>query len=194
MARARKTDAVLDAAEHLFEAGGFEATGVNQITAQAGVASMTLYNNFRNKQELIVATIDRRARRMHEAFRSAMQGTDGHPARAILALFDGLDDWISTEAGAKDGFAGCYFVKASVEFSALDHPAHQAAARAKQNIVSLFREAAEQLGHEDPHALALDLHLLFEGAITQAVVFADPDSGKRARKLAGHLLVPATTA
>ena len=59
MARASKRELVLDTAERLFTQDGFTATGINLITQEAGIASMTLYNNFKSKDGLVLAVLVR---------------------------------------------------------------------------------------------------------------------------------------
>ena len=49
---------LLDAAARLFYADGIAATGINAITAEAGVARMSLYNNFASKEELMLAYLE----------------------------------------------------------------------------------------------------------------------------------------
>lgn len=53
-------DRLLAAAARLFYAQGITATGIDAITAEAGVAKMSLYNNFSSKDELVRAYIDAR--------------------------------------------------------------------------------------------------------------------------------------
>ena len=46
---------LLAAASRLFYAQGMTATGIDAVTAEAGVAKMSLYNNFSSKEELMRA-------------------------------------------------------------------------------------------------------------------------------------------
>ena len=94
MARASKRDDVLDKADELFEKNGFVATGVNQITQEAGVASMTLYNNFKSKEDLIVAALERRSERFFDQLEKSMDAAGPSPRDRILAAFEALDAWI----------------------------------------------------------------------------------------------------
>ena len=48
-------DRLLKAAAELFYAEGVGATGIDAITARAGVAKMSLYNNFASKSDLVDA-------------------------------------------------------------------------------------------------------------------------------------------
>ncbi len=74
---------LLDAAATLFYADGMTATGIDKITAEAGVARKSLYNNFASKDELIRAYIERRHEEWLELYRArlaragARDGSDG---------------------------------------------------------------------------------------------------------------------
>ncbi len=56
---------LLKAASDLFYNQGIVATGIDAITSRAGVAKMSLYNNFASKAELVQACI----RSRHEDWR-----------------------------------------------------------------------------------------------------------------------------
>ena len=51
-----KRDQLIDTALDLFSRDGFQATGIDRILAESGVAKMTLYNHFKSKDELILAS------------------------------------------------------------------------------------------------------------------------------------------
>lgn len=55
MGKARQK--ILDASAHLFYTRGIDATGIDAIIADAGVAKQSLYNNFSSKEELESAYI-----------------------------------------------------------------------------------------------------------------------------------------
>ncbi|MEH6552142.1 MAG: TetR/AcrR family transcriptional regulator [Pseudomonadales bacterium] len=50
---------VLDAAEDLFAAKGFEATSMGEVAEAVGIKAPSLYNHFRNKEALYEAVLDR---------------------------------------------------------------------------------------------------------------------------------------
>ncbi|HIP77475.1 MAG TPA: TetR/AcrR family transcriptional regulator, partial [Kiloniellaceae bacterium] len=50
---------LVDTATQLFSRHGYRATGIDTILAEAGVAKMTLYNHFKSKDELILASLRR---------------------------------------------------------------------------------------------------------------------------------------
>ncbi len=80
---------LFDAATRLFAAQGFDATTVEQITAEAGVSKGLVYNYFRSKEELLVALLDHATSKM-----TAVAGTLGHEGELeeVLAAF--VDDYL----------------------------------------------------------------------------------------------------
>lgn len=188
MGRASKRDTVLDTAEVLFERQGFVATGVSQITDDAGIAPMTLYNNFDTKDDLILSVLTRRSDRFIETITHKMEKAGDDPIARIRSIFMAIDQWIRTEMKSPDGFAGCTFIKAAIEFSASSHPAHEAARDHKKELIALFATNVKAAGFSNPKELALSLHLLADGAIAQAQMLNDPRSVKRALSIAETLL------
>ena len=55
-----RRDHLVDTAVKLFSKHGFRATGIDRVLAESGVAKKTLYNHFRSKDELIIATLQKR--------------------------------------------------------------------------------------------------------------------------------------
>lgn len=188
MGRASKRDLVLDTAEALFSRQGFAATGINQITREAGVASMTLYNNFESKDALVAAMLERRSIRLLEGILKTVETSGTDPRTRILAVFDALERWVAAELAGPEGFAGCIFLKAAQEYEDPSSPARRVALDHKRRIVGFFEQEAQRLGVADPAAVARSLHLLVDGAMTQAQLFADDGSPGRARDLAALIL------
>jgi TetR/AcrR family transcriptional regulator, mexJK operon transcriptional repressor len=57
--RQRKADEVLVAARRVFLERGYDATSVDDVAVAAGVSKATVYSNFRDKDALLAAMIDR---------------------------------------------------------------------------------------------------------------------------------------
>lgn len=54
-----RREEILDAAERLFEAKGFDATSTNDILDAVGIARGTLYYHFKSKEEIMDAVVER---------------------------------------------------------------------------------------------------------------------------------------
>jgi AcrR family transcriptional regulator len=185
---ARKREHLLATAQRMFCANGFHAVGVDDILKAAGVARMTLYKNFGSKEDLIVATLEREDR----MFRAWLAGEVEHRARypqdRIRGLFLALHDRFSTE-----GYCGCAFIRASIEFPSAEHPVHRAARKHKEMIRSYLRGLAVETGAADPVTLSEQLYLLFEGAITASQLHGGACPADHALNAAEILLTSAAT-
>ncbi len=189
MARASKRELVLDTAEALFIRNGYTATGINQITQEAGIASMTLYNNFKNKDALVMAVLERHHERIFQSLDETLNEVDANPADRIMAVFDFFEDLMDKDIEDHDGlFTGCAFSHAASEFRELDHPVHQIAAKHKQRIIEVLASLAQALKVPNPDSVAQTLLLLIDGAQASAQVMGDLDGFDRARAVAEVLI------
>ncbi|WNK01441.1 TetR/AcrR family transcriptional regulator [Thalassospiraceae bacterium LMO-JJ14] len=183
-----RRDELIDTALRLFYKHGFNATGIDKILAEAGVAKMTLYKHFRSKEELILAALQRRDETFRNWLMSEMEKASATPRGRLLSMFDALEEWFQGRAFAGLGYSGCAFINAACEFGELDHPAHRLAAEHKRRIAEYLGKLCAQAGARDPEDLAEQLSLLKEGAIVMAHVRGTPESAMIAKKMAAVLL------
>ncbi|MHC8492931.1 TetR/AcrR family transcriptional regulator [Thalassospira sp. SM2505] len=183
-----KRDDLVDTALRLFYTQGFNATGIDKILAESGVAKMTMYKHFKSKDELILAALQRRDEQFREWLAGEMTKASDHPREQLLAMFDALEQWFRGRAFKGLGFAGCAFINASGEFSQSDHPAHRLAAEHKQSVLDYIAGLCADAGAKDPVTLAEQLALLKEGAIVTAQVRGLPDAAQTAKSIAKGLL------
>ncbi|SMD18199.1 transcriptional regulator, TetR family [Lentzea albidocapillata] len=64
MPRAQRREQILDAATRAFARTGYVATGLDGVTAEAGVTSVLLYRHFDSKADLYRAVLDRACARL----------------------------------------------------------------------------------------------------------------------------------
>ena len=179
----KKRDHLVDVACDLFYRNGFHATGIDTILTEASVAKMTLYNHFKSKDELILASLERQDQRWREWFVTSVERRAKEPAERLLVIFDALEESIQRE-----NFSGCPFIKATSEYPNLNDPIHRVAIEHQQMVHAYVRGMASQAGAEDPDALAVQLCLLLRGAIATAQVTGQVKVTHEARK-AGEVLV-----
>lgn len=91
MDRAPAKDRLLDAAAELFYRQGVSATGIDTITAHAGVAKMSLYNNFSSKADLVRAYLERRLNEWQSFYKQRLEAAKT-PKEKVLAVFDSYVD------------------------------------------------------------------------------------------------------
>lgn len=183
-----KRDHLVATALALFTRQGYRATGIDNILAESGVAKMTLYNHFQSKDELIIAALSKREEDFSVWIRSAMtrllKQQIGDPRLAkLLAYLDALNEWIKS-----DSFCGCNFINASIEFKRKDDPIHAAAAAHKKLGIQMLKEFLAELHLDDCHHVALQIHMLIEGAIVMAITLDDKNTLLLARDTVVQLL------
>ena len=122
----------------------------------------------------------RRGLECHLFFRDLMLEFGGPtPLGQLHALMDVVKQIVETE-----GFQGCIFVNAAIEFPLPHEPAHIAAAESKQAIEDLVCEVATKAGALNPRTLAKELSLIMEGAYVTRHVSGDQQAVEIARRLA----------
>ncbi|MER6262858.1 TetR/AcrR family transcriptional regulator [Streptomyces sp900105245] len=178
---------LLEAAARRFYADGVAATGIDTITAEAGVAKMSLYNNFASKADLVRAYLDARHEEWLGLYRARLEHADG-PREGVLAVFDAYADHAAFTY--ERGFRGCGLLNAAAELPAGDEG---------RAVVRAHKEEVERLiaGHlaellpgraDEARETAEHLAFLLEGAMARAGLEGDDERLRRARSLAGALL------
>jgi len=183
-----RRDDLIDTALRLFYTRGFNATGIDKILAEAGVAKMTLYKHFPSKDDLILAVLQRRDEQFRAWLVAEMEKAGPDARGQLLAMFDALESWFLGQAFKPLGFNGCAFINAASEFCDLKHPAHQTAAAHKQRIVDHLEGLCAEAGADAPRDLAEKLALLKEGAIATAHVRGMPEAAQTAKAIAVTLV------
>jgi AcrR family transcriptional regulator len=180
-------EALLAAASRRFYADGLAGTGIDSITAEAGVAKKSLYNNFSSKSDLVTSYLHAR----HEEWLGLYRAREQRAATAadrVLAVFDAYAD----HAGfAYDrGFRGCGLLNAAAELPAGD-PGRAVVRRHKEEVETLLAShVAELLPHSPERAASLARHLAFllEGSMARAGLEGDDGCLREARRIAASLI------
>ncbi|MDH6213744.1 TetR/AcrR family transcriptional regulator [Streptomyces pseudovenezuelae] len=159
--KASTKDRLLDAASELFYRDGV-SIGVEALCREAGVSKRSMYQLFASKDEVLAASLERRAPGYAEQLTGGAEEA-GTPRERILYIFE-QSERLSTDPA----YLGCPFLAALVELKDPEHPASVVARAAKQRLQDAFREQAELGGVEDPEFLARQLMLVFDGASARA--------------------------
>lgn len=178
---------LIQAASDLFYSEGIVATGIDTITARAGVAKMSLYNNFASKAELVQAYIEARHAEWQQLYQERLKGAATPQAR-ILAVFDSYLDHAAFEY--ERGFRGCGLYNAAAELPAGD-PGRASVAAQKEEAERLIRDSLQDLLPEDSlraEETAEHLSFLLEGAMTRAGLEGHDARLRTARRMAEALL------
>jgi len=174
---------IVRAAGDLFYAEGIHAVGVDRVTAAAGVAKATLYQQFRSKDELVAACLQRRAEHWRASVADPVLALPGSTARRVGAVFERLG-----EAFATPGYRGCPFINAAAEYPGPDGPVAAAIAAHRAQVRGLFAELLAGVPAARRAALTDQLVLLYDGTMVGAQLDQGPRAARRARAAARQLL------
>ncbi|MDF9778581.1 AcrR family transcriptional regulator [Pseudomonas baetica] len=175
-------DIILDVTEKLIYKSGIAATGMDLLVKTAGVSRKSIYRYFANKDELVVAALQRRDQRWMHWYRSEVNQAQT-PAGRLLNLFTVLQTWFASE-----GFRGCAFINTTGETGDPQDPVRLVAKEHKQKLLDYVCELCTEYGAEDPQMLARQLLILIDGAITVALVTGDHSAADNAQCMARKLL------
>jgi len=88
MSQDRK-DRILDVAIRLAEEGGFDNVRQRDVAAQAGVALGTLYNNFKGKEDLLSAALERETQTLEQRM-NRKPFTEGSEVERLTSFFQSV--------------------------------------------------------------------------------------------------------
>jgi AcrR family transcriptional regulator len=192
-ARGSARDRLLAAAAACFYDHGVNGTGIDTITAAAGVAKMSLYNNFASKDDLVLAYLEARHEEWLDLYRRRLATATGARER-VAAVVDAYVD--HAEMAYRHGFRGCGLLNAAAELPA-SAPGRQLVRRHKEQVEAIL---AAHLAELDglPAArvadLAEQLSFLLEGAMARAGLEGNSGRLHRVRELALQLVDSAVEA
>ncbi|MGA6153929.1 TetR/AcrR family transcriptional regulator [Stenotrophomonas sp. NPDC087984] len=178
---------LLAAAARRFYADGVTTTGIDTITTEAGVAKMSLYNNFSSKSDLVRAYLDARHEEWLALYASRLEQAQS-PRDGVLAAFDAYADHAAF--AYERGFRGCGLLNAAAELPAGDE-GRSVVRRHKEEVERLIAGHLEELlpdRPDDVRTTAEHLSFLLEGAMARAGLEGDGNRLRHARAMAAALL------
>jgi AcrR family transcriptional regulator len=180
---ASSRDRIVETAMRLFHHEDIHVVGVDRISHEAGVATMTLYRQFGSKEELVVAALQRWSDRWLTWLREELDRRGDDPKARFAGLWDALEGWVTS-----DGFHGSFVASAATELRGQPgHPAHLVVDAHRLAFRRLLEELVQAAGAHHPVRLAAQFQVLIEGAIAFPTVDA-PLAIMRARVLAAIAL------
>ena len=177
-----KRDHLVKSALSLFYKDGINATGIDRILEESGVAKMTLYNHFKSKDELIAATLKVQDKKFNDLVEKEIAKYQD-PLEKVIAIFDALDHWFNTKT-----YRGCFFVNTMAELGSTNDPLKAACQSHKQHLTDLVHTLLKEGGIAHAETLTRQVRLLMEGAIAQSLVMKDKEAAIDAKAAAKALL------
>jgi AcrR family transcriptional regulator len=174
---------ISQAAYELFSRDGTQTVGIDAVIARAGAAKMTLYRNFRSKDELILDFLRRREQLWtREWLQAEAQKRGRTPQARLLAIFEVFGEWF-----VDPEFDGCAFLTTMIEIKDPESTVRQASVQHLANIREFIQSLAAEAGIPDTDAFARQWHILMKGSI-MAAHEGDQAAAGRARGLGVLLL------
>jgi AcrR family transcriptional regulator len=156
---------ILDAAARRFYSHGITATGVEEITREAGVAKMSFYNNFDAKDTLVLSYLEARHQEWLRLYRARCQDLEP-AAERVLAVFDAYIDHASVDY--EHGFRGCGLLNAAAELPVGDPGRELVRAQKEEVEAILTRNLLALMDPKRASWTAKHLSFLLEGAMSRA--------------------------
>jgi AcrR family transcriptional regulator len=174
---------ILGVASELFTTRGINATSVDTIVAEAGVAKVTLYKYFKSKEQLILEYLRQYDARLWQKLKERMATRKAAPREQLLALVNGVMDWI-----ADPEFKGFAFTNATAEFPENENPVHQTSVEFAQTLRKTLARLASEAGIKSADTLALQLSLVIEGTAITERMSRGSDAVTHAKEMAKTLI------
>lgn len=156
----------MESAQDLFYRQGYQATVVNQIIDDAGVSKPTFYSHFPSKEDLCVATLQRRRESDLGAFREAIRDVST-PYDRFMAPIRALRVRM-----VESNFRGCGFFNMLVEITDRKSPIVNEVRRFNDGLRDLLRDITQDLANSGGEYADIDVkhvadayYLLIGGAI-----------------------------
>ncbi|MDN5807835.1 MAG: TetR/AcrR family transcriptional regulator [Brevibacterium sp.] len=155
---AASRDQIVSGAERVFDHRGFAASGMDDLTAAAGVSTRTLYKHLGSKIGLVVAVLEARNSRFFAHCHAA----------SVDELFAYLEEWVMAE-----GSRGCLFLRAHGEAGETTPEIAEAVAAYRAQLRSMIaRIVRADLGDDvtvgEDDTTVTQILVLFEGATSTA--------------------------
>ncbi|MBP1950232.1 TetR/AcrR family transcriptional regulator [Virgibacillus litoralis] len=182
MSRSIKKETLLKVAEQLFYEHGFRGVGLKQIISEANVATMTLYNHFPSKDNLVEEVLKQREERYWSYLDSHVELDSDSPF--ILAV-EAHGRWLKEQS-----YKGDMFLRAIEDYSGTDNEIENIARGHKAKLLKYFQLLAQRKGKENKRDLANQFTLLLEGTTSMTTLIgaekATEHSIAMARTLVRH--------
>lgn len=166
-------DKILSKACELFYNQGYQATGINQIIEESGVAKATFYSHFPSKDELCLAYVKHTAEQesSHLKDEVARRRT---PLSKYMAAIEILEPWL-----IETNFRGCPFLNMVPEVREHGSPIRQVGASFYSAHQTVIEQTVRELIDSNPKKyselnaknVAKEYMMIFAGAVALCEIF-----------------------
>lgn len=161
---------LIETADRLFYEAGIHSTGIDRVIAEANIAKATLYSNFSSKDELVLATLERRDRIFSDLLEERFSGEDFSPREKIMKVMN-----IVTERMMSPVNRGCPLMNAATEYCDPAHPVREYVRNSRQNMFELFHSLATEANLRTPKLVAERLCQIVYGTVAWTIMTGNHD-------------------
>lgn len=176
---------IMATAGRLFYEQGYNATGINQVLEEAGVAKASLYTHFGSKEELGLAYLKEARTQWFTAITAVVEQKTG-PEERLLATFDFLEKQLPLQR-----FKGCRFINMLAEIGDAQPEMQQQVLEHKRKLRRYLHQLLTAIPGQAAAGTADTIYLLFEGAIVESKVYKEIWPVKTAKKMVKRLIAMA---
>ncbi|MFP3847073.1 TetR/AcrR family transcriptional regulator [Priestia filamentosa] len=162
MNKSVKREAILKVAERLFYEHGFKGVGLKQIISEASVATMTLYNHFPSKENLVEEVLKQREERYWAYLDSHVEMDSDSPF--VLAV-EAHGRWLKEQS-----YKGDMFLRAIEDYAGTNNDIENIARGHKFKLLKYLQKLAQKKGKDNEQHLANQLTLLLEGTTSMTTL------------------------
>lgn len=177
---------IIKTASFLFYENGYNATGINEIISETGIAKATLYNHFKSKEDICLAYLQFRNTSFLEDIESFCVSKEEGKSQ-VLAIFDFLQLFFKN----KD-FNGCWCIKTVAEIPKENEKIRNEIQVQKNHFLHLIRKLItsnlEISSERKAESLAKQVYLLYESAVAESHLHQDDWPIKEAKNLCSHII------
>ncbi|HEY0299534.1 MAG TPA: TetR/AcrR family transcriptional regulator [Arachidicoccus sp.] len=183
-AKSIKRDEIVRQAFDLFYKDGFHATGVDSVVEGTGISKRTLYKYFGSKEGLIVAAIGYYHIWAYNAIYEYLNRNPKlSPKEKVLYLFDYLSELIDS-----GNLKGCFAMNAKSEYNGQSPEIEHCCNAYTTAIETLIYGYLKDANMTNSKKLAMQIMILFGGAIVHSKFKGNSTAAKQARYVAELLL------
>ncbi|MFD1068158.1 TetR/AcrR family transcriptional regulator [Oceanobacillus locisalsi] len=179
-----KKENLLETAENLFYKHGFRGVGLKQIIKEANVATMTLYNHFNSKEQLVEEVLKKRELRYWSYLDAFVDSNTDSP---FIAVVEAHCKWLKQYS-----YKGDMFMRAIEDYTGTDNNIENIARGHKEKLLHYFEELAKTKNLENWKDAAIQFTLLLEGTTSMTTLIGSEEATKYSIAMAQMLVSSAS--
>ncbi len=177
MTRVSAKEKIAKVALARFHQRGYQAMGIDQIIAEAGVSKGSFYHAFKSKEDLALEVLDTYYAARREKFVDGDYRFIEDALERCLAFVDHIAEVFPMNSG-------CFMGNSAIELARTSEKSQKHLATlfegTRQELAQFFSPLAQEYDRVDADQLAMMFHTVMQGAAVQAQGYGDPERGRAA--------------